>query len=219
MAMNALLAVHPGLRCDNVSLVGPSLALAGLLLLLAALLWHRLLWHRLRWQPAARAPAASARVADLHQQLPKRRATLPAKAPGTAAPPESEPLDQPPFQLAHLDAMFGCDRRLQGEILALFMAETRDRLAGIAHALRCERLAPARMLAQEIVDSSAAIGLLPLQALARQAVHAGFSNDIGALRHLHARLLKALEALSQAVTALQTATALAHDCDDFRHRP
>jgi len=208
--MNAFLAVHPYLRCDDVSLMRPALALAGLLLLLAALLWHRL-----RWRQAGRAP-----VADLHQLLQTRRANQPAKAEETALPrPEPEVPDTPPFELARLDAMFGCDRRLQGEILALFVAETRDRLAGIAHALRCERPAPARVLAQEILDSSHAMGLLPLQALARQAVHAGFSNDIGALRRLHAELLMALDVLSQAVTALQTGAAQADDCSGIGSRP
>ena len=207
--MNAFLAVHPYLRCGDVSLMRPALVLAGLLLLLAALLWHRL-----RWRHAGRAPAA-----DLHQQLQMRRATKPAKAADTAPPAEPEARDTPPFELARLDAMFGYDRRLQGEILALFVAETRDRLAGIAHALRCERPAPARVLAQEILDSSQAMGLLPLQALARQAVHAGFSNDIGALRRLHADLLMALDVLSQAVTTLQTGAAQADDCSGIGSRP
>ena len=210
--MNSFLAVHPYLRCDDVSLMRPALALAGLLLLLAALLWRRLHWHQSR-------AAASTTAADLHQQLQMRKATEPAKSADTAPPPQPEALDTPPFELARLDAMFGYDRRLQGEILALFVAETRDRLAGIAHALRCERPAPARVLAQEIVDSSYAMGLLPLQALARQAVHAGFSNDIGALRRLHADLLMALDALSQAVTALQTGAAQADDCSGIGSRP
>lgn len=212
--MNSFLTVHPYLRCDDVSLMRPALALAGLLLLLAALLWRRL-----RWRQAGCTPAASATAADLHQQLQMRRATQPAKAADTAPPPEPEALDTPPFELARLDAMFGYDRRLQGEILALFVAETRDRLAGIAHALRCERPAPARVLAQEIVDSSYAMGLLPLHALARQAVHAGFSNDIGALRRLHADLLMALDALSQAVTALQTGAVQVNDCSGIGSRP
>lgn len=212
--MNSFLAVHPYLRCDDVSLMRPALALAGLLLLLAALLWRRLHWHQSRM-------AASTTAADLHQQLQMRKATQPAKEADTAPPPEPEPeaLDTPPFELARLDAMFGYDRRLQGEILALFVAETRDRLAGIAHALRCERPAPARVLAQEIVDSSYAMGLLPLHALARQAVHAGFSNDIGALRRLHADLLMALDVLSQAVTALQTGAAQVDDCSGMGSRP
>ncbi|PKB20155.1 hypothetical protein [Janthinobacterium sp. 64] len=215
--MNSFLAVHPYLRCDDVSLMRPALALAGLLLLLAALLWRRLRWHQ-----SGRAPAASATAADLHQQLQMRKATQTAKTADTAdtaPPPRPEAPDMPPFELARLDAMFGYDRRLQGEILALFVAETRDRLAGIAHALRCERPAPARVLAQEIVDSSYAMGLLPLQALARQAVHAGFSNDIGALRRLHADLLMALDALSQAVTALQTGAAREDDCSGIGSRP
>jgi hypothetical protein len=208
--MNAFFAVYPYLRCSDVSLMRPALALAGLLLLLAALLWHRL-----RWRQASRAP-----VADLHQLLQMRRANQPAKATDTAPPqPEPEVPDTPPFELARLDAMFGYDRRLQGEILALFVAETRDRLSGIAHALRCERPAPARVLAQEILDSSHAMGLLPLQALARQAVHAGFSNDIGALRRLHADLLMALDVLSQAVSALQTGAAQADDCSGIGSRP
>ena len=210
--MNSFLSVHPYLRCDDVSLMRPALALAGMLLLLAALLWRRLHWRQSR-------VAASTTAADLHQQLQRRRATEPAKSADTAPPPQPEALDTPPFDLARLDAMFGYDRRLQGEILALFVAETRDRLAGIAHALRCERPAPARVLAQEIVDSSYAMGLLPLQALARQAVHAGFSNDIGALRRLHADLLMALDVLSQAVTALQTGAVQVHDCSGIGSRP
>ena len=210
--MNSFLAVHPYLRCDDVSLMRPALALAGLLLLLAALLWRRLHWRQSR-------AAASTTTADLHQQLQMRKATEPAKSADTAPPPQPEALDTPPFELARLDAMFGYDRHLQGEILALFVAETRDRLAGIAHALRCERPAPARILAQEIVDSSYAMGLLPLQALARQAVHAGFSNDIGALRRLHAELLMALDVLSQAVTALQTGAAQVDDCSGIGSRP
>ncbi|WP_454774710.1 hypothetical protein [Janthinobacterium tructae] len=210
--MNSFLAVHPYLRCDDVSLMRPALALAGLLLLLAALLWRRLHWHQGR-------AAASTTAADLHQQLQMRKATQPAKTADTAPPPQPEAPDTPPFELARLDAMFGYDRRLQGEILALFVAETRDRLAGIAHALRCERPAPARVLAQEIVDSSYAMGLLPLHALARQAVHAGFSNDIGALRRLHADLLMALDVLSQAVTALQTGAAQEDDCSGIGSRP
>ena len=210
--MNSFLSVHPYLRCDDVSLMRPALALAGMLLLLAALLWRRLHWRQSR-------VAASTTAADLHQQLQRRRATEPAKSADTAPPPQPEALDTPPFDLARLDAMFGYDRRLQGEILALFVAETRDRLAGIAHALRCERPAPARILAQEIVDSSYAMGLLPLQALARQAVHAGFSNDMGALRRLHAELLMALDVLSQAVTALQTGAAQVDDCSGIGSRP
>lgn len=210
--MNSFLTVHPYLRCDDVSLMRPALALAGMLLLVAALLWRRLHWRQSR-------VAASTTAADLHQQLQRRRATEPAKSADTAPPPQPEALDTPPFDLARLDAMFGYDRRLQGEILALFVAETRDRLAGIAHALRCERPAPARVLAQEIVDSSYAMGLLPLQALARQAVHAGFSNDMGALRRLHADLLMALDVLSQAVTALQTGAVQVDDCSGIGSRP
>lgn len=212
--MNTFLAVQPFLRCDDVSLMRPALALAGLLLLLAALLWRRL-----RWRQADRARVASAAAADLHQLLKMRKATQPARMADRTPPPPGPGAPDTPFELARLDAMFGHDRRLQGEILALFVAETRDRLAGIAHALRCERPAPARVLAQEILDSSQAMGLLPLQALARQAVHAGFSNDIGALRRLHAELLMALDALSQAVTALQTGAALADDRDGVGSRP
>ena len=210
--MHSFLSVHPYLRCDDVSLMRPALALAVMLLLLAALLWRRLHWRQSR-------VAAGTTAADLHQQLQRRRATEPAKSADTAPPPQPEALDTPPFDLARLDAMFGYDRRLQGEILALFVAETRDRLAGIAHALRCERPAPARILAQEIVDSSYAMGLLPLQALARQAVHAGFSNDMGALRRLHADLLMALDVLSQAVTALQTGAVQVDDCSGIGSRP
>jgi len=141
--------------------------------------------------------------------------TAPAAAPQPAAPPQAGL----PFEQARLDAMFGYDRRLQGEILSLFVSETRDRLAGIGHALRCERAAPARVLAQEIHDGSRAMGLLPLQQLAHQAVNAGFSNDIGALRRLHADLLMALDALSQAVTALQTSAAQANGCSGIGSMP
>ena len=199
--MNTLLAIHPFLRCEDLSLMRPALALAGLALLLAALLWRRTRWRR----------TGRAAPADLHALLLMRKTVPPAKVADSAPPPAPRAQDTPPFDAARLDAMFGCDRRLQGEILALFVAETRDRLAGIAHALRCERTAPARVLAQEILDGCQSMGLLPLQALARQAVHAGFSNDIGALRRLHAELLMALDALSQAVTVLQTAGAAQAD--------
>ncbi len=199
--MNTLFAIHPFLRCEDLSLMRTALALAGLVLLLAALLWRRTRGS----QAGCTAPA------DLHALLQMRKAVPPAKVADSAPPPAPRAPDTPPFDAARLDAMFGCDRRLQGEILALFVAETRDRLAGIAHALRCERAAPARVLAQEILDGSQSMGLLPLQALARQAVHAGFSNDTGALRRLHAELLMALDALSQAVTALQTAGAAQAD--------
>ncbi|MCC7642615.1 MULTISPECIES: hypothetical protein [unclassified Janthinobacterium] len=199
--MNTLFAIHPFLRCENLSLMRPALALAGLLLLLAALLWRRT-----RGRQAGRAAPA-----DLHALLQMRKTAPAAKVADSAPAPAPRAPDTPPFDAARLDAMFGYDRRLQGEILALFVAETRDRLAGIAHALRCERTAPARVLAQEILDGSQSMGLLPLQALARQAVHAGFSNDIGALRRLHAELLMALDALSQAVTVLQTAGAAQAD--------
>ena len=211
--MNAFLAFHPFLRCEDLSLMRPAMALAALLLLLAALLWRRTRWHQ-----AGRAPATGTAPADLHALLQMRKASQQAKE-AEMAPPAPVAPDMPPFDAARLDAMFGYDRRLQGEILALFVAETRDRLAGIAHALRCERPAPARILAQEIVDSSYAMGLLPLQALARQAVHAGFSNDIGALRRLHAELLMALDVLSQAVTALQTGAAQVDDCSGIGSRP
>lgn len=213
--MNSFLAIHPFLRCEDLSLMRPALALAGLLLLLAALLWRRT-----RWQQADRTQAAGAAPADLHALLQMRKAVPPAKAADSAPSTAPKTPDTPPYDAARLDAMFGHDRRLQGEILALFVAETRDRLAGIAHALRCERAAPARVLAQEILDGSQSMGLLPLQALSRQAVHAGFSNDIGALHRLHAELLMALDALSQAVTALQTAgTAQADDCNGVGSRP
>ncbi|KAB0324895.1 Hpt domain-containing protein [Janthinobacterium sp. PLB04] len=214
--MNAFLAIHPFLRCEDLSLMRPALALAGLLLLLAALLWRRT-----RWRQAGRAPGAGGTPADLHALLQTRKAAPPAKVADSAPPPQAPKApDTPPFEAARLDAMFGHDRRLQGEILALFVAESRDRLAGIAHALRCERTAPARVLAQEILDGSHAMGLLPLQALARQAMHAGLSNDIGALRRLHAELLVALDALSQAVTALQTAdVARTDDCSGVASRP
>ncbi|OEZ54208.1 hypothetical protein JAB5_44430 [Janthinobacterium sp. HH103] len=199
--MNTLFAIPPFLRCEDLSLMRTALALAGLVLLLAALLWRRT-----RGRQAGRAAPA-----DLHALLQMRKAAPPAKVANSAPPPAPRAPDTPSFDAARLDAMFGYDRRLQGEILALFVAETRDRLAGIAHALRCERTAPARVLAQEILDGSQSMGLLPLQALARQAVHAGFSNDIGALRRLHAELLMALDALSQAVTVLQTAGAAQAD--------
>ena len=50
-------------------------------------------------------------------------------------------------------------------------------------------------------------------------MHAGFSNDIGALRRLHAELLMALDVLSQAVTALQTGAAQVDDCSGMGSRP
>ncbi|MBE3024480.1 hypothetical protein GQ37_013480 [Janthinobacterium sp. BJB1] len=209
--MNALFLTYPFIRCEDLSLMRPALAMAGLALVLAALLWRRI-----RWRQASRAPDATQAHVDLHQLLQTRKTAAPARAQeAPALPLEPQERAAPPFEQARLDAMFGHDRRLQGEILALFVSETRDRLAGIAHALRCERAAPARILAQEILDGSHAMGLMPLQALARQAVHAGFSNDIAAQRRLHADLLMALDALSQAVTALQTSAAEADDRSDM----
>ena len=115
--------------------------------------------------------------------------------------------------------MFGEERHVQGEILALFVAETRDRLAGIAHALRCGRPTPARVLAQEIFDTSAALGLGQLKLLSAEAVHASFSNDIAAQRRLHADLLMALEVLSNAVTQLQQPQRREERRRDTEHLP
>lgn len=215
--MNTFFLTYPFIRCEDISLMRPALAMAGLALVLAALLWRRI-----RWRQDSRGPDTTQAHVDLHQVLQTRKATPPAKVAESPAPQqeqERQERDAPPFEQARLDAMFGHDRRLQGEILALFVSETRDRLAGIAHALRCERAAPARILAQEILDGSHAMGLMPLQALARQAVHAGFSNDIAAQHRLHADLLMALDALSQAVTALQTSAAETNDSSDMGSLP
>jgi len=185
-------------RCDGMTLIRPGLALGGLLLLLAALLWR----HPRRrhdgggMPPATRAPGG---LPALLQAAHGSPATMDA---GAAAPAPAE-RRAPPFQQARLDALFGEDRLVQGEILALFVAETRDRLAGIAHALRYARTAPARVLEQEIFDASAALGLVQLKHLSGAAVHASFNNDIEAQRRLHADLLVALEELSSAVTRLQ----------------
>lgn len=190
-------------RCDGMTLVRPGLALGGLLLLLGALLWRRPLG---RGRGAARHALAGTPV-GLPQLLQMRSAFPAAAAPAAsaqfAAAAAAAERRAPPFEQARLDAMFGEERHVQGDILALFVAETRERLAGIAHALRCGRPMPARVLAQEIFDTSTALGLGQLKLLAADAVHASFSNDIAAQRCLHADLLTALEVLSGAVTRLQ----------------
>ncbi|WP_300759108.1 hypothetical protein [Janthinobacterium sp.] len=150
---------------------------AGLLLLMTALPWRRLCRsYRDRARPACTPPL-----------------------------PPAGPMQQAaaPFDQAHLNAMFGHDPRLQGEILTLFVSETRDRLADMDHALRCGRSAPARMLAQQILDTSSAMGLGQMQSLAQHAVHAGFANDIGTQRLLHAALLAALEVLVRTLGRLE----------------
>jgi hypothetical protein len=190
-----------------MTLVRPGLALGGLLLLLGALLWRRPLG---RGRGAARHALAGT-PGGLPQLLQMRSAFPAAAAPAAsaqfaaaaAAATAAAERRAPPFEQARLDAMFGEERHVQGDILALFVAETRERLAGIAHALRCGRPMPARVLAQEIFDTSTALGLGQLKLLAADAVHASFSNDIAAQRSLHADLLTALEVLSGAVTRLQ----------------
>lgn len=197
--MSAFIYTYLLARSDGMTLVRPGLALTGLLLLLAALLWR----HPRR----PRRNGGEAAAAGLFELLQARSAApaAPAASGERAAPPMPAAPERrtPPFEQARLDALFGEDRVVQGEILALFVAETRDRLAGIAHALRCGRTAPARVLAQEIFDASTALGLVPLRRLSGAAVHASFSNDIEAQRSLHADLLVALEVLSSAVTQLQ----------------
>lgn len=187
-------------RCDGMTLVRPGLAVGGLLLLLGALLWRRPLGRR----RAAGKPALAGTPGGLSALL-QMRSALPAPAASAAATQLAAAAERraPPFEQARLDAMFGEERHVQGDILALFVAETRERLAGIAHALRCGRPTPARVLAQEIFDTSTALGLGQLKLLAADAVHASFSNDIAAQRRLHADLLTALEVLSGAVTRLQ----------------
>lgn len=195
--MSAFIYTYLLARSDGMTLVRPGLALAGLFLLLAALLWRRPGWHR----HAGATLAGSASHGTLPALLQAHSTPLPAA--GHAAAPASRERRTPPFQQARLDAMFGEDRLVQGEILALFVAETRDRLAGIAHALRYARMASARVLEQEIFDTSTALGLVQLRQLSGAAVHASFNNDIEAQRRLHADLLMALEVLSSAVTQLQ----------------
>ena len=192
--MSAFIYTYLLARCDGMTLVRPGLALSGLLLLLGALLWRR---PHGRWRGAGK-PAVAGMPGGLPALL-QMRSALPA----TAGPAPQAERRTPPFEQARLDAMFGEEHHVQGEILALFVAETRDRLAGIAHALRCGRPTPARVLAQEIFDTSAALGLGQLKLLSADAVHASFSNDIAAQRRLHADLLMALEVLSNAVTQLQ----------------
>lgn len=199
--MSAFIYTYLLARSDGMTLVRPGLALAGLFLLLAALLWRRPRWHQ--------HASASARLATADSQggLPALLQAFGAPSPAILAERVATPAPTerraPPFQQARLDAMFGEDRQVQGEILALFVAETRDRLAGIAHALRYARTASARVLEQEIFDSSTALGLVQLRHLSGAAVHASFNNDIEAQRRLHADLLVALEVLSSAVTQLQ----------------
>ncbi|APA68651.1 hypothetical protein [Janthinobacterium sp. 1_2014MBL_MicDiv] len=201
--MNAFIYTYLLACYDGMTLVRPGLALTGLALLLAALLWRR--------PRPRRRQRASDKLADAwpHAGLPellRARSAVPAgPMAGQAAPAAPKPAERRalPFEQARLDAMFGEDRQLQGEILALFVAETRDRLAGIAHALRCGRTAPARVLAQEIFDAATALGLGQLKRLSGAAVHASFTEDIETQRRLHADLLMALEVLSTAVTQLQ----------------
>ncbi|MEG2029450.1 MAG: hypothetical protein RR376_02245 [Janthinobacterium sp.] len=219
--MNAFLHTYLLARCDDTTLVRPALAVAGLLLLLTALLWRRI-----QWRQRIRDKAAGAPHQDLRQLLQERSATPAAQdsaRPLHQAPPQQDrpaaAAEMAPFDQARLDAMFGYDRRLQGEILTLFVSETRDRLAGIAHALRCGRTAPARLLSQEILDGSAAMGLGPLQALAHRAVNAGFADDIEMQRRLHADLLVALDVLSSAVTRLQYLPAQTDNHSDTESLP
>lgn len=195
--MSAFIYTYLLASYDGITLVRPGLAFAGLVLLLAAMLWRRPRWRL----------AGPGRVAvGAHGSLPRLLRTQDAPAreaePATAPPAPAE-RRAPPFLQARLDAMFGEDRLVQGEILALFVAETRDRLAGIAHALRYARTASARVLEQEIFDTSTALGLVQLRHLSGAAVHASFNNDIEAQRRLHADLLLALEVLSSEVTRLQ----------------
>lgn len=195
--MSAFIYTYLLARHDGMTLVRPGLALAGLLLLLAAVLWRRPRWR----MAAAGKTAAPGTPGGLPKLLQARNA--PAMMAEHLAPPAPAERRAPPFQQARLDAMFGEDRLVQGEILSLFVAETRDRLAGIAHALRYARTASARVLEQEIFDTSTALGLVQLRHLSGAAVHASFNNDIEAQRRLHADLLVALEVLSGEVTRLQ----------------
>lgn len=202
--MNAFIYTYLLACYDGMTLVRPGLALTGLALLLAALLWRRPRRHRRQRasdQPAAGPHAGLPELLRARSAAPATAAAMTEQA--APAAPKTTERRTPPFEQARLDAMFGEDRQLQGEILALFVAETRDRLAGIAHALRCGRTAPARVLAQEIFDAATALGLGQLKALAGAAVHASFTEDIETQRRLHADLLMALEVLSTAVTQLQ----------------
>lgn len=196
--MSAFIYTYLLARYDGMTLIRPGLAFAGLLLLLAAMLWRRPRW---RLAGLGKAPAAGTH-GGLPRLLQPHAAPVMAAEPVAPAPAPTE-RRAPPFQQARLDAMFGEDRLVQGEILALFVAETRDRLAGIAHALRYARTGSARVLEQEIFDTSTALGLVQLRHLSGAAVHASFNNDIEAQRRLHADLLVALEVLSGEVTRLQ----------------
>lgn len=108
----------------------------------------------------------------------------------------------------HLDDMFGHDPGLHGEILALFVADTNKRLAEFADALRHGHTVQTRLLAQAILDTSTAMGLMHMRTLARDAVNAGFANDFAMQQHLHAALLLALDMVSNAASRL-TLLALA----------
>ena len=108
----------------------------------------------------------------------------------------------------HLDDMFGQDPGLQGEVLALFVADTHERLAEFADALNHGNTVQARLLAQAILDSSTAMGLTHMRALARDAVNAGFANDFAVQRCLHATLRLALDMVSNTASCL-TRLALA----------
>jgi len=107
-----------------------------------------------------------------------------------------------PAEHIHLDQMFGNDPLLQGEILALFVADSHKCLAELADALVRGHAAPARLLAQQLLDHSTAMGLTQMRALAREAVNAGFANDFAEQRRLYAALRQALDAVSNAATRL-----------------
>ena len=104
-----------------------------------------------------------------------------------------------PYDQARLNEMFGHDRQLHREILALFVTETFRQLDTMIDALLLGRMTEARMLAQEIYTDSANLGLGQISMLAHLAVNAGFANDLDGQLRLHARLMNALDALSTAL--------------------
>ena len=103
------------------------------------------------------------------------------------------------YDQARLNEMFGHDRQLHREILALFVTETFRQLDAMIDALLLGRMTAARLLAQEIFTDSTNLGLDQMRMLSHLAVNAGFANDLDGQLRLHARLMNALDALSTAL--------------------
>ena len=115
--MNAFFLTYPFIRCEDISLMRPALAMAGLALVLAALLWRRI-----RWRQASRGPDTTQAHVDLHQVLQTRKATPPAKVAESPAPQqeqERQERDVPPFEQARLDAIRAILRQARADIEAL----------------------------------------------------------------------------------------------------